>query len=490
MRKTPFTGFFLVFALLAPASNAFAAGAKDDAALKIDSDAMAKDYLETRFAQAKTKLEKAISGCGKDACSPKVLARLHRDLGIVLVGGMNKSADGKKEFQKARELDPKIVLDKDFANPAMKKLWAESGSGGGSGEGAPKIDHTPVTEQKTGYPIPIYAVVDSAPEGSEVRLWYKSADKPVWGHLTMTKRGDGYGAEVPCDMTGKDGEVAYFVAVQSSEGEVLASNGSREEPLKLELKKEVDGDGPHFPDGEPPKRCTEEAEGETKPEVGGARKNWFYLTFEQDIAVIGAGTGVCAPDIRAEGQWSCFRSDGSQYRGTPVHGQGDAVNGGLGAATTRIHLGYDRVLVGGLTTGVRAGVAIRGTAPSSSATTAGHSAFPAYFEARAAYWFGSDPFASDGLRPFLLIDGGVASVDAEKSTEVREQRGVPSTQKNPNTQTLDAWRSLGNGFFGGGLGLMYAFTPRVGMLLDVRYARFVGRDGNALMPEIGLGFGL
>ena len=59
-----------------------AAGPKDKAALRLDDDALGKDYLDTNFVRAEKKLEQAIALCGKAGCSPRVLARLHRDLEI------------------------------------------------------------------------------------------------------------------------------------------------------------------------------------------------------------------------------------------------------------------------------------------------------------------------------------------------------------------------------------------------------------------------
>ncbi len=324
----------------------------------------------------------------------------------------------------------------------------------------------------------------------QLRLWYEAPGASSWTHVTMSKHGDGYSADIPCGTTDKEGDLSYFVAAHGPDGEALAKTGSREEPLKVTLKKELDGDAPHLPDGEPPKKCTgDDAPAAPATAAGAAKKNWFFVTFEQDLAFLGSGSGICGQTVQSQGDWACFRSNGSQYRGNPVHNYGDGVNAGLAIATTRVHAGYDRVIAGGFTTGIRAGAAVRGGAPTSTGPV-GHGFLPVYFEARAAYWFGSDPFSSAGFRPVLFVGGGAASVDTLASVPVREDRSVPSSQTNPKSQTLDAWRSMGSGFFGGGAGLMYAFTPGVGVLVDVRFARLFPRDGNALMPELAFGFGL
>src|ERR1044071_6029353 len=66
------------------ASHALAAP-KDNAALKLDDDAIFTDYLATKFTDAERKLKQAVSICGRNNCSPSVLAQVRRDLGIVYV---------------------------------------------------------------------------------------------------------------------------------------------------------------------------------------------------------------------------------------------------------------------------------------------------------------------------------------------------------------------------------------------------------------------
>jgi hypothetical protein len=494
LRRLPLAAAVLLAAsTLAAVAAAAPAGPKDAAVLKVDAEAMSKDYLDTQFNKAKSKLDKAITTCGKSGCSNGVLARLYRDLGVILVGGLNKPADGKKAFAKARELDPKLTLDKDYVTPAVKKLWGEAkGAGAGPAAEEMKVVHTPVTEQKVGYPIPIYATLEGADAAADLqmRLWYKAPDASSWSKVTMTKHGDGFSADVPCGTTSKEGDLSYFVAAHGPDGEALAKAGSREEPLKITLKKELDGEAPHLPDGEPPKKCSgDDVAPAPAAAAGGVKSNWFFVTFEQDLAFLGSGNGVCGKTVQASGEWACFRADGTQYRGNPVKGFADGINAGLALATTHIHAGYDRVLTGGLTAGIRAGAAIRGTAPTSTGA-AGHGPMPAYFEARAAYWFGSDVFSTSGARPVVFLGGGAASVDTLASVPVKEDLSIPSSQKNPKSQSLDAWRSMGDGFFGGGVGLMYAFTPSLGILVDARFARLFPRGGNALMPELAFGFGL
>jgi hypothetical protein len=48
---------------------------------------------------------------------------------------------------------------------------------------------------------------------------------------------------------------------------------------------------------------------------------------------------------------------------------------------------------------------------------------------------------------------------------------------------------MGQGFLGGGVGAMYAFTPGIGLLLDVKYMHLLPTAGNALSPEFGFAVG-
>ncbi|HVY47828.1 MAG TPA: hypothetical protein VHB21_18195, partial [Minicystis sp.] len=221
--------------------------------------------------------------------------------------------------------------------------------------------------------------------------------------------------------------------------------------------------------------------------AGAARKNWVSIAIEQDLAFVGAGSGICSPAIQTSGEWSCFRGNGSQYHGNPVS-KGDAVNGGFSPATTRILVGFDRVIAAGLVAGVRGGVVVRGGGPSPDATF-GSGFFPGHVEGRVAYFLGSDPFGSTGFHPFVDAAFGAAAVDVPFQTPVREDVAHPARQTNPRQQTLDAWRHMGTGFAGGGLGAMYAIAPRVGPVLDLQYRHFFPTSGNVLSPELAFAVG-
>jgi len=71
------------------------------------------EYLGTQFEQATETLKEALDLCSSEqgACSPKLVAKLHRDLGTVLITGLGRRDEGRREFECARRLDPNIPID-------------------------------------------------------------------------------------------------------------------------------------------------------------------------------------------------------------------------------------------------------------------------------------------------------------------------------------------------------------------------------------------
>jgi hypothetical protein len=96
----------------------------DQAALDLAKKAIEVDYLGTKFAEAKKKLDQALALCGPKSCSGTVVARLHRDLGVIYIGGMAKPEEGKAEFVAALKADPAIILDPDLTSRSgARALW-------------------------------------------------------------------------------------------------------------------------------------------------------------------------------------------------------------------------------------------------------------------------------------------------------------------------------------------------------------------------------
>jgi hypothetical protein len=113
----PFSACFpvcLAVALLG--SPALAARAKDAQAQKALSEAIEKDFLETRFDAAEQRLRGAITACGAEGCTPALKARLHAALGSVLAAGKKQLGDAKDAFVEALGIDPAVKPNPDIAS--------------------------------------------------------------------------------------------------------------------------------------------------------------------------------------------------------------------------------------------------------------------------------------------------------------------------------------------------------------------------------------
>ncbi|MEO6600184.1 MAG: hypothetical protein ABIQ16_09955 [Polyangiaceae bacterium] len=211
-------------------------------------------------------------------------------------------------------------------------------------------------------------------------------------------------------------------------------------------------------------------------------KNWLSVHFDQDFLIYSAKDNVCASNAagRAEvEQYACFQG-GSQFGYAPgqdiAPGAGNHVSGGVGRATSRILIGFDRLLSSNVSLGLRLGFAFGG----GPTTIAGAKFLPFSGELRANYWFGSDPFESSGLRPYLSLSGGVAEVDGHVAVEYYNPAGTKGT--------LDTWRKTGKGFAGLGFGLMIPIGSS-GIIPEVRVKQMLGSSATAFDLALGYAYG-
>ncbi|MEI9940063.1 MAG: hypothetical protein WDO69_22815 [Pseudomonadota bacterium] len=210
---------------------------------------------------------------------------------------------------------------------------------------------------------------------------------------------------------------------------------------------------------------------------GKGSKNWISFHFEQDFLLYSAQDQVCgsnAAGSHAAANYSCFQN-GAPFGDSPgediAAGPGNHVSGGLGRATSRLLIGFDRLLTANLSLGLRLGYAFGGR-------PAGESKFwPLHAEIRGDYWFGAAPFESSRLRPYLSLSGGLAEVDGKVSVEYYD----PSGKKG----TLDAWRKTGKGFAGLGFGVMVPFAGDNGIVPELRARQMFGASGTVFDLSIG-----
>jgi hypothetical protein len=351
----------------------------------------------------------------------------------------------------------------------------------------------------------------------------------------MKKMKTGYGVELPCIEIGSTpGDLKYYIQAVGANGDVIATNGTKNAPLKVAVKAQLGGEAPHLPGKPPPKQCqggggtdcppefpgcksTKKGAGfscesdlecqsdqckdgkcfsEETPEAKcdsdqgceagqycnggictGPRKNWIGGMLEQDAVLANSASDVCLN----QSDYTCFDDQGNYYDGQHARpGASDEVAGGFTPSTTRILIAYDRVMSDNVMLGVRLGYAFGGgpQVPETATSSAGKPFFPAHIEARASYWFGSDPFIRVGIRPYVVGALGAAEFDGKVSVKVYDG----TTNANATPINASAWKKAGSFFVAGGFGLMYALDHNSGIVLELK--------GMATVPTVGVGASL
>ena len=202
--------------------------------------------------------------------------------------------------------------------------------------------------------------------------------------------------------------------------------------------------------------------------------------FQLDMLSYKQTTGVCS----GAAQYQCFLQ-GQSY-GAPIYaGSGNQLQGGLGFATKRVLLGYERLFGDNLTAGVKLGFAFGG---SPKATTGNGKAFlPIHAELRGSYWFGDTPFAREGLRGYAGLALGIAEVDGHVSVEYyADAEGYNRGAKG----TLDAWRKTGTTVVGVHAGVAYAFAKEQQLFLELRLLQMLGATALGGAVSAGYAFGM
>ena len=348
------------------------AQAKDAEATSLADKAIQEDYLATRFDAAVKKLKKAVNLCKKGKCSDAVLARVHRDLGTVLIAGQNKREPGKAELKKALELDPNLELDESLTTPELQSAFEEVG-------GKPKPEPPP------------------------------------------------------------------------------------EEPTET------------LEETPPPPPPVEEDD-------DALRRNWVSLGVMQDFLLHSSVDSVCLDAAgRASPDYRCFADD--TFIADPVYDSaGNKIGGGVGVATTRLLLGYDRLFGDRWLVGARLGFAFGGgpAAPGSSGF------MPLHLEGRVAAYFGSSPFTSTSIRPYAALAGGLAQVMDKVPVDVfMDQAGYNANQ----SYSVDAWRRAGNVFVSLGLGASLPIGRSM-VSAEARFMELIGTSGTGFSLGLSYAYGL
>jgi len=509
----------------------------DAAALKLRDQAIDTDYLATDFAESARKLERALALCkAPAACSIAVRARLLCDLGVIDFT-MNRGDDSRAHFAAALKEDPSVTVDRDLSSTDVQREFAAAKAGAAHPAPSPEtpvagppavtrgdMAHAPITRQALLTPIPIYVELPEGVTAAKVYVRYKAPGQTEWKTARMTKHGNGFGTEIPCmDVGDALGELKYFVQAADASGGIVASSGRAAEPYTVSIVHEVEGEPPHLPDRRPPTACSAAANdcppafpgchsttksteseacvsddecsgGQTcvDGECGGSggeapsepaehapiKRNWLSVAIEADALLLPSANNAC----QGGKGYTCFNSDRSYYADNPLGNADDLVNGGFTLATERVLFGYDRVVLSNVTLGARLGFAFGGGPQRPTAS----SFMPIHLEARATYWFGSDPFSRAGFRFFALAAGGMAEVDASVPVDVYANAAAYPD----NSQNERAWKKTGLAFAALGGGTMFAITPSMGIVLEAKIMEMFPTAGTGASLQLGYRVGL
>jgi hypothetical protein len=349
--------------------------AAEKRAAALAAEAMGKDFLNVAYVPAEKKLRQAIQLCAQKDCSVPFAARLHRDLGVLYIIGLNRVEPGKDEFMAALVADPTVAISQDMNTPEVEAAFLEI-KRGLSGEAQPPA--SPLAKADT-----IELKSDTPSEDDSATVWRDAA-------------------------------------------------------------------------------------------------NWVSIGIEQDFMAHLATKFVC----NSNPNYACY--DGANVRQdftrNPNVTGNEIGSMAIRTATTRVLLGYERLLSNNFSAGAKLGMIIAGK-PVRLPTDPGFLAF--HGEARFSYYPGSSPFAPNNrLRPYVFASLGFAEFDSKINVDVQlAANGVTQSAR------VVAWRRAGKGFVGAGLGAMYALGKRHGPFLEARLIETLGKSATVMAVQAGYSVG-
>jgi hypothetical protein len=417
-------GASAALALLAPAVSS--AAPRDAQAQELADQAIFTDYLALDFKAGEKKLQKAIKLCEKGDCSPTTRAQLNRDLAVIYITGMKREADGRKLLVKALQLDPRVALDADLTTPDLIRVFAEAKDEVADQEAAPaaaepEAEEEPRVKPRAAEPKPKPEAVEEEPPATSM---------------------DDTAVDCPPDFPGCE--------------------SLDEKQAKAEAEAE---------------------ERETAKAIG--IPNWLSASLQQDFLMFSGESGVCGAERPTE--LSCYRAGDTFRPGTATNtvGDGGEVAGGFRPATTRLLLGYDRVLFPNIAVGARVGYAIGG----GPAEPGGAAFIPIHAELRGSYWF--LPFELKKIRPYATVGGGLAQIDSSVTTEVVDRCDDPATC--PVGQVarsrVTVWKKTGTTFASLGGGAMYPLTRNGGVVAELKGVMLFPSSGMSVSLQAGYSLG-
>ena len=386
-----------------------------------------------------------------------------------------------------------------------------------TGSQGPEFLHMPLLDRRAeqgilqAAPIKVDLPSDVAGRARRVLVHYRLWGDPDWTTLELRRAGARYEGAIPClEISTVTGDLRYYIRVHDAEGHVIATAASRAKPYLVTIKHDdaLASDTPHVAKCPDPADCPRglpgcpseavveiacksdaDCEGATSCSWRGfcerevRTKNWISLSVEQDLGVI-SRTGACSLQSQEHQGYACYRADEKQYVGSPVLTNEPL---GVGRGPTRVVLGFDRLVHYNVSLGVRLGFAVLGSGPT---PRDGTPFVPISVEARATHWFGEDPFARPGVRPFVFVAGGYAMVDIATTIHVREDPSALVYQRgNDLEQSADLWKRAGDGFVGLGGGIAYPLSRRTAAVAEIAIHQVFPFRAFVIAPSAGVMLG-
>jgi hypothetical protein len=394
--------------------------------------------------------------------------------------------------------------------------------GDGPVEG-PEILHIPELDRKAEQgilrPVPLAVELPNAValRARRVLVHYRLWGDPDWTTLELRRDGATYEGAIPClEISTVTGDLRYYIRIHDADGQVIAAAGSRAEPYIVQIRNDDQltasapgapvppraakcpdpADCPRGLPGCPSERVTQiachsdsDCEGEQLCswrglcEADPRKKTWVSLGLEQDAGLF-SRSGVCSLASQEHEGTACFRADGSSYAGTAVHSNEPLAFAG---GPTRVVLGVERLVYYDTSVGLRLGWILRGEGPT---PRGGTELVPFSAAVRLTHWFGEDPFARPGLRPFTFVTTGYGMTDLATTTVVREDPTAnPFQQGNDLEQRVDLWKRAGDGFVGGGAGLSFPWGDQHAVFAELALLGVFPFSAVVLAPSAGVSWG-
>ncbi len=273
-------------------STPLRAESQDDTIAKITQ--MNKDAVTAlqaqKFEDARKILKQALDLADSTGLQQHpITARTHIHMGIVIISGFKQRDLGIKQFKKALEIQSTINLTKALVTPELTDAFNEAKSGAPASPPAatpppsaepPEVSpepaappaatpppeqneepsgivHQPITDGKKGSAISVTVGIQADLKFDKMVLAYRPEGATEFLGREMKEVAEGrYGAEIPTTAT-LGATVAYYVEADDADGNAVATKGTVDNPLVINLGgakapvHKAEGEGEEEEDDEP-----------------------------------------------------------------------------------------------------------------------------------------------------------------------------------------------------------------------------------------------